>query len=412
MQRFEHPLQLFSLEHPEDWESRYQEETGGLILVHPGLHDAVALSVTPIAVTGAESPLVDQLLEVARRVGAEIPAESVLALEDGATRVAYGEGQRAEAVDTGSVLRFWVIRHGHLSLHVAQIGPGVVLPGQREAADAILASLQFPEVLPPSPEIFRRRVLEVLDREYPQVRARPEGEWLIRLTDPHGRPVGTLGLENLYRTCLLNAESAGALIREHLDQALDSGTNAEVGEYAEAAGRLMPALKSEEWVRTVEGGEGVIRVPFAPGLLLCFALDEPAYLAYVTEEMLQRWGVPLERVQEVALDNLARKSDALQMVLLQDQQDRPCALIVNMRDGYDATRLALPGVREAFAEELGDSYLVGVPNRDFLVAFSDREPEIAAGIIRQVRHDHARMDHPITATIYRVSPDRIEPSDL
>jgi uncharacterized protein YtpQ (UPF0354 family) len=134
-------------------------------------------------------------------------------------------------------------------------------------------------------------------------------------------------------------------------------------------------------------------------------------MAYVTQELLRGWDVPLERVQEVALDNLAARSDNAQVMALTDPEDRPCALIISTRDGYDATRLALPAVRETFAEALGDEYLVGIPNRDFLIAFTERDPEIAQNIIRQVQLDFSRMDHPISPGIYRVGPDSIEPAD-
>jgi len=98
--------------------------------------------------------------------------------------------------------------------------------------------------------------------------------------------------------------------------------------------------------------------------------------------------------------------------VMQGDDGAPRALIVNTQDGYDASRLLLPNVREAFTEELGEQYLVGLPNRDFLIAFSERDEETAAGIIRQVKHDYQRMHHPITATIYRAGPDRIEPTEL
>ena len=68
------------------------------------------------------------------------------------------------------------------------------------------------------------------------------------------------------------------------------------------------------------------------------------------------------------------------MAVLPGEDGRPFALVLNSGDGYDATRLVLPQVRDAFAAELGEEYLVGIPNRDFLIAFSQRDPGMAAGI--------------------------------
>jgi uncharacterized protein YtpQ (UPF0354 family) len=413
MALFEHPLQLFTLEHPENWGVQYQEETGGVIFTHTALPDACALSFTPVAVTGGESSLIEQLLEIARRLEVSIPADAVETGEFGQVRFAYAEGSRERPDLMGTRLRFWVVRHGPLALHVAQLGPGVQHDGQRAAADAALQSLAFPEIMPPTPEEFRERVLETIGREYPNVRASRHGEWALSLTDAQGEPISTVGLENVYRSCLLNAESTGALIRDYLDQILDSwAEGGSYDRYGAVRDRLMPVLKPEEWVQEVPGGQELVKVEFAPGLVMCFAIDEPTRMAYVTGEMLEKWGVPLERVQEVAQDNLAARDSSLEVMVMNDGDNRPCAMIVNTQDGYDASRLTVPGVRDLFAEELGDEYLVGLPNRDFLIAFSLRDGEMSAGIVRQIKHDYQRMNHPITATVYRVRPDTIEPTEL
>ncbi|HTE21043.1 MAG TPA: DUF1444 family protein, partial [Armatimonadota bacterium] len=206
------------------------------------------------------------------------------------------------------------------------------------------------------------------------------------------------------------SESAGAIIRDYLDELLDSlGQGPELDGYEGIRHRLLPMLKSEQWA---QGVPGVATAEFAPGLLTCFVIDAPSRIAFVTREMLQKWDMPLERIQEVAQDNLASKEEDVEIMVLRSSDDRVIAMVVSVQDGYDATRLVLPSVRDSFAEELGDEYLVGLPNRDFLVAFSEREPEMAAGIVRQVKHDFQRMNHPLTTTIYRVRPDTIEPADL
>jgi uncharacterized protein YtpQ (UPF0354 family) len=170
--------------------------------------------------------------------------------------------------------------------------------------------------------------------------------------------------------------------------------------------RLLPMLKPADWL---DPAVALVSAEFAPGLKLYFAIDEPKMIAFVTPELLARWDVPLERVQEVALDNLARRE--AELMALPGEAGRPAALVVNTADGFAASRLALPGLREAFAEHLGDRYLVGVPNRDFLIAFSEQDAETAESIAAQVQRDYHRMDHPITPVIYRVGPDSIEPTE-
>jgi uncharacterized protein YtpQ (UPF0354 family) len=405
---FEHPLQLYTLTFPDGWESRYEEETGGVIFVNSRPENACALSFSPLGTTAPGGDAVEDLERAAERVGVALAPETLRSSVAGEDERAYGEGERAGAEAIGTRFRFWVIRHGVLKLFVTQLGPGATVDETRAAADETVNSLVFPEVMPPTIDQFRARVLEIITREYPQVTAAHGAQWALELKDAGGETIGTVGLENLYRDCLLQPESAGAIIREYLEQLLAS--MAEVGGYDEldtVRQRLLPMLKAADWVNELPG---IAAAEFAPGLITCFAIDSPSRVAYVTEEMLQKWDLPLERVQGIAQDNLARKQT--EFMSLRGEDGRPVALVISTQDGYDATRLVIPGVREAFAEELGDEFLVGIPNRDFLIAFSERDPETAAGIIRQVKHDFQRMNHPITGTIYRARLDSVEPTDL
>ncbi len=412
MARWEHPLQLFALEHPDDWEPQYQAETGGVLFTLGGGAEMSALSLNPVALTRAQFVPRDHLLLAADRVGVTLDPDTIRA-EAGDTPIcAYGEGVRKEPFETP--FRFWVIRHDGLALFATHLGPGAGLKAPRRSVDESLEGIDFPEILPPTPEEFRDRVLEILAREYPQVIGTPSGEWGVDLRSVEGAVLSSLGLENLYRVCLLSSEVTGALIREHLDQVLTlpEGGAPQSQPLDDVAERLLPMLKSDQWVQEVGQQLELARVDFAPGLVLCFAVDEPKRLAYVTQEMLAEWDMPMERLQQIAQDNLARKSIDLPLTVLDGEDDRPLAVIINTQDGYDAARLAIPSIRENLAEQLGDEYLVGLPNRDFLIAFTNRDPEMQTRIIRQVRHDYQRMHHPLSETIYRVRFDSVEPTEL
>jgi len=412
MARFEHPLQLFTLDYPDDWEVRYQEETGGVAFIHPGTTDASALSLSPFAVSGGETALAHEVVLAGKQVGVEVSAETIRLETRGETQSAYGEGRRADLLSAGSLFRFWVVRHGPLKLYAAQLGPGVDDEAQRVFADAALHSLTFPEIMPPTAEEFQARVLEIIEREYPAFQATAEGSWAILLSETDGKHRATVGLENLYRSCLLNAESTGAMIRDHLDQLLEERPDVDsYAEYEAVREHLLPMLKSVSWVQEVPEEMRLVTVDFAPGIVMCFVIDEPTRMAYVKQEMLAHWDVPVERIQEVAQDHLAAKGP-VELAGLNGPDDKPFALICNMRDAYDAARLCLPAMREQFAQILGDEYLVGLPNRDFLIAFSEKDPEMTANIVRRIKHDYHQMNHAITPTIYRVRQDTIEPTEL
>ena len=412
MPRFEHPFQLFTLDYPESWEPMYQEETGGLILVHPGDEtNAGALSLTPIAVNG-ELPPAKLALEVnAKQIGSVLDRGSIRVSAREGIQIAYGEGSGTAKIP-GSRLRFWVVRQPKVALNVVHLGPAATNAAQRAHADFALETLTFPEILPPTPAEFQARVLDILASEHSHLNAEADGEWCIQLTDERGAPYYTLGLENLYRSCLLNAESIGALIREHLETLFaDTPTSGDYPAFADVRPHLMPMLKPRDWAH--EAGD--IELPyvgFAPNLALFFVIDQPEQMVYVNADHLLRWDVPLERVEEVSLDNLAERSKGMQMTLMQDEDGNTAGVVLAVCDGYDATRFALPDLRERLAEILGDEFYVGVPNRDFLIAFTLRDQQNAVTIARQVRADYQRMNYPLSPETFLVRPERIDIASL
>ena len=64
-----------------------------------------------------------------------------------------------------------------------------------------------------------------------------------------------------------------------------------------------------------------------------------------------------------------------------------------------ATRILLPDLMEKWAGRIPGRMLLGIPNRDFLIAFSDRDPAHVAAIAGQVRRDVKERDHPLCADL-------------
>jgi uncharacterized protein YtpQ (UPF0354 family) len=305
-----------------------------------------------------------------------------------------------------------VVRREKVALNVVQLGPGASDPAQRAHADFALETLTFPEIQPPTPAEFQARVLDILAREHPDLQAEADGEWGVKIRK-NGEPHTTLGLENLYRSCLLNAESIGALIREHLEKLFAATpTLDDFPAFADVRPHLMPMLKPNDWAENASGDRNLPHIEFAPGLSVCFVIDQPEQVVYVNAEHLRRWDVPLERVEEVSLDNLAERSKAMQLALMQDEKGNTAGVVLATNDGYDAARFTLPDLRDRLAELLGEEYYVGVPNRDFLIAFTLRDRENAVTIARQIRADYQRMNYPLSPETFLVRPERIEVAQL
>lgn len=221
MVTFSHPLGLFRLEHSPEWDAEYDATSGSLTLRRGGPEGLTALNFLPLAITGVATPPGELLLQQAKRLGVWVPLEGVQLELHERLEVARAEGRRpALGEGVSSTFRFWVFTRDALSVIVTQLGPATDAPTAREAADAVIASLRLPEVVPPTPAEFLTEVLKTLRREYPQWVGTITGEWEVEVTDPDGEPVATVLLADLYAETLRDPTSAGVLLREHLERTL------------------------------------------------------------------------------------------------------------------------------------------------------------------------------------------------
>jgi len=70
--------------------------------------------------------------------------------------------------------------------------------------------------------------------------------------------------------------------------------------------------------------------------------------------------------------------------------------IFNSGDGYDASRLLLAELLASWARDLPGHLVVGIPNRDFLIGFSDADPEILERVAQQIQADAAVREYGLT----------------
>ncbi|MCL4872236.1 MAG: DUF1444 family protein [Anaerolineae bacterium] len=115
---------------------------------------------------------------------------------------------------------------------------------------------------------------------------------------------------------------------------------------------------------------------------------------YVNMEMMFRMtqarGASFDAVHDYALQNLRRRTSA------KTYQTRGIGdktmVFCETDDGFAATRILLPELLEAWHGRIPGTMLLGIPNRDFLLAFSDRHPAKTA-VMRQVQRDCQRHKH-------------------
>lgn len=253
---------------------------------------------------------------------------------------------------------------------------------------------------------FRDRVLAVLRDRFPAREFAPAD-------DPQVVTSGgaEFGLHNLYadytRNALGDAEFRDLVVERfarllaELDERQGRG---QLG-WDDVRDRLRPQLMPAEFRRQAP----LLTFPFSDDVLIGVVVDSPAGYQYVRTEEPPAWGQGAKEVYDVAVENLERASSGIAMSFVPP----PRALIgIETKDGYDAARILVPGIRKLAAEKLGEPFLAGVPNRDFLILWSAFNPAEFQGFVRKkLAADFAEQSYSLTPKVLKVSRTEILPAE-
>ena len=227
----------------------------------------------------------------------------------------------------------------------------------------------------------------------------------------HDQPM-RCNLDTLYQAYLHSPHRLDDIVRAHLNALREVPPPPPPPTEKEAAEALLPMLNRAELLEQVQrrNAPPPAHRPFVAGLIITYVFDFPHYRAYVNEDMLAKMmagpEITLDMFHEYALENLRRRttSHSYETYGLFDKT----MVVCQTRDGYAATRVLLPDLMATWAERIPGRMLIGIPNRDFLIAFSDRDSAHVAAIARQVRRDAAQRDHPLCADLLLWQNGRIK----
>lgn len=249
---------------------------------------------------------------------------------------------------------------------------------------------------------FRDRVLEILRSEFPNEHFRADHrEGVITWKEAE------FGLHSLH----VDAERLGvsdAQLREavvaHFDKVIkltEVGKLVVPPDWETARERLRLQLMPADWVR-----DGIsVTYPLLERVVISVVIDSEHGYAYVRHEDLSRWQTSAFDLYEVACENLKQASEGIEISFIEGP---PQLILLQTHDGYDAVRLLLPEFREFAAERLGSPFYAAIPNRDFLIMWSQSvEERYHEQIKNQVRIDTITQAHPLTSTILIVTEEKI-----
>jgi hypothetical protein len=139
-------------------------------------------------------------------------------------------------------------------------------------------------------------------------------------------------------------------------------------------------------------------------LCVVYAMPGTGFDVIVNGDHLLSWGVPVAEVQDAALRNLAAWSAGAAWT---DEVSGERRLISSdTGDGWDATRIVLPEVRDRLTAELGGvgRVLIGVPERHLLVAGALRpgDDEFATLFADFVVEASGGADEPVDRRVFEL----------
>jgi len=248
-----------------------------------------------------------------------------------------------------------------------------------------------------TPEEFRDKVKAAVERAHPGLKATPKDAFTLELSNGM-----VMYLHNFYQTYQASPGNVDRLM-ETIAGSLPSIQGPEIVEvdFEAARPKIMPLIKPRDFVEDTPKGLQLTFSPFTTRTVIAYVLDAKKHIAFVNETMRERWGKTTQELRSLACENLLEYKKEMKAHALGG--DKVEAIVLQTLDGYDATRVLLPNFWERISPHLGNEFLVGIPNRDFLIAFSTRDKAFARATIAQIRKDFRKQPYAVTDEILHVT---------
>ncbi len=172
--------------------------------------------------------------------------------------------------------------------------------------------------------------------------------------------------------------------------------------WAVAAPRLVPLLRASSVESAIlpstTGGRApnLARRPFLPFLHACLAIDNPRSTSYVRNDILEEWSISLDAASGRAIENLVRRDESHSVEPFDAAAGYP-NWNVTANDGYEASRLLLPGWLAGFAGNVHGRPIAIVPERSQLIIAGDGDDKAIDRLL-------TAADREFTASPRRLSP--------
>jgi uncharacterized protein YtpQ (UPF0354 family) len=149
--------------------------------------------------------------------------------------------------------------------------------------------------------------------------------------------------------------------------------------FSEVRDQLMPMLKRRVDVSRIENGPAVKRFD---DLDVIYAVQGDHNFTVATRDDLARWSQSVDEIDSLALANLEKQTNKNQKLLCEPSGGQKlCGWASG--DGYDASRMLVPGLRRQIVKELGGPAVYAVPLESVFVALTRNYAPVIKGKVLQ-----------------------------
>ena len=172
-------------------------------------------------------------------------------------------------------------------------------------------------------------------------------------------------------------EIVDGLVQQVVRQMKEGNTKRSFSEVQE---QLLPMLKRRIDVSRIKDTPAVRAFD---DLDVIYAVQGDDYFTVATKDDLDRWGKSVDEIDSLALANLEQQTNKNQKLLCEPSGGQKlCGWASG--DGYDATRMLVPGLRRQIVKELGGPAVYAVPLESVFVALTrNYAPVIKSKVLQE-----------------------------
>ena len=203
---------------------------------------------------------------------------------------------------------------------------------------------------------------------------------VVDVTDPNGLDTLQIVLDRSYRRYQAAPEKkqqiVDSLVRGAVKQMKQGNSKRN---FADVQDQVMPLLKRKVTVRSLDGSPA--STPFFD-LDVVYGVQREHSFALVSKDDLQRWGKSTGEIDALAKSNLEHETNTKQKLFCEKSgTQRLCGWASG--DGYDATRMLVPGLRRQIVQKLGGPAVYAVPLESVFVALTRNYAHVIKGKVLQ-----------------------------